>query len=328
MKLVITIDTEEDNWGIYSQFGATLKNIERIPELQALFDEFGAIPTYLITYPVATDPKAQSILNDIRRKGRCEIGAHCHPWNTPPFTEICSVKNSWLCNLPSVLQLNKVRALTKMIAETFGVRPYSFRAGRWGFSVTVGEHLAALGYKVDTSITPYLDWTRDHGPNFTQYSPLPFQLGVRNRIGEDFPVNVIEIPASIGYLQANANLSHKIYDFAKRPFPEFLRLPGILAKLGLVNKIWLTPELCNSVSMIRLAEVMMRRGLPIMNLSFHSTTLVAGLTPFVSTSADERKFLTGIKDFLRYAKDSGCEFHTLSTAADALTFPANDLAFE
>lgn len=318
MKLVITIDTEEDNWGIYSPSGATVKNIERIPDLQVLFDEVGATPTYLVTYPVATDPRAQCILDEIHRKGRCEIGAHCHPWNTPPFAESCSAKNSWLCNLPSSLQLEKVQVLTEVITEMFGVRPYSFRAGRWGFSETLGDHLAILGYKVDTSITPHLDWTKDHGPNFTDFSAVPFRLGTGNHVGDVFPVDVIEVPASIGYLQSNTNLCHKVLDFAKQPFAESLRFPGILAKLGIVNRIWLTPELCDCTSMIRLAEVMVRRGLPIMNLSFHSTTLVAGLTPFVSTSAEERKFLRRIKDFLRYAKDSGYVFHTLSTAAHAL----------
>jgi len=318
MKLVITIDTEEDNWGIYSPSGATLKNIERIPDLQSLFDEFGASPTYLITYPVATDPKAQFILDDIHRKGRCEIGAHCHPWNTPPFSETCSEKNSWLCNLPSSLQLEKIQVLTEEIAESFGVRPYSFRAGRWGFSETLGEHLAILGYKVDTSITPCLDWTSDHGPNFTEYSSVPFRLGPRKPVGEASLVSLVEIPASISYLQANAQLCQKVLSFAKRPFPQFFRLPGVLAKLGLVNRIWLTPEFCDSTSMIRLAEAMRSHGVPIMNLSFHSTTLIAGLTPFVSTSSDEKTFLMRIREFLRYAKESGCEFHTLSTAAHAI----------
>lgn len=40
MKLVVTIDTEEDTWGKYLPDGYTLENIRRIPALQDLFDEF------------------------------------------------------------------------------------------------------------------------------------------------------------------------------------------------------------------------------------------------------------------------------------------------
>ena len=65
MKLIITIDTEEDNWGDYSRKDFTLKNIERIPALQQLFDDFNVRPTYLINYPVAADKMAISIFKKI-----------------------------------------------------------------------------------------------------------------------------------------------------------------------------------------------------------------------------------------------------------------------
>jgi len=61
MKLVVTIDTEEDNWGDYSPNGYTLENITYIPELQDLFDEYRVLPTYLVTYSVATDPQSSTI---------------------------------------------------------------------------------------------------------------------------------------------------------------------------------------------------------------------------------------------------------------------------
>lgn len=83
MKLIITIDTEEDNWSRYSATDNPVENIERIVPLQQLFDEFGVRPTYLVDYPVATNPKSVSVFKRILEEGKYEIGMHCHPWNTP-----------------------------------------------------------------------------------------------------------------------------------------------------------------------------------------------------------------------------------------------------
>ncbi|MGH7411514.1 MAG: polysaccharide deacetylase family protein, partial [Candidatus Methylomirabilis sp.] len=134
MKLVVTIDTEEDNWGNFAASRSSLGNIERIPALQELFDHFAVTPTYLITYPVATDERAVSVLRAILQRGRCEIGAHCHPWNTPPLEEQASGPNSMLCNLPGDLQYAKMKSLHETIRRHFGVAPLSFRSGRFGYN--------------------------------------------------------------------------------------------------------------------------------------------------------------------------------------------------
>ena len=64
-KLVVTIDTEEDSWNPYSAEENTVKNVERIIPLQKLFDEYGVTPTYMVTYPVATNPRSVAILKRI-----------------------------------------------------------------------------------------------------------------------------------------------------------------------------------------------------------------------------------------------------------------------
>ena len=111
MYLIVTIDTEEDNWGEYYLPEYSLRNIEEIPKLQDLFNEFNVKPTYLITYPVATNERAVFILKRILDEGKCEIGNHCHPWNTPPFEEERNKFNSMLCNLPMELQYKKIKVL-------------------------------------------------------------------------------------------------------------------------------------------------------------------------------------------------------------------------
>lgn len=307
MKLIITVDTEEDNWDFYSSSGQTLDNIERIPQLQELFDEFSAKPTYLITYPVATDDRSVAILRPILDSRRCEIGAHCHPWNTPPIEEDRSIKNSMLCNLPLDLQYRKLQCLDETIQNNFGVKPVSFRAGRWGYNHNVAVNLCRLGYKVDTSITPYTNWTREHGPNFSHVSPQPYSF-----LSPESRGPLMEIPATIGYLQSNFSLCAAILKALGSGPVRYLKLAGLLNHLRLISKVWLSPEVSDGKGMIQLAQQMARNHYGVINMFFHSPSLKAGLSPFVRSVSDEKKFRLRIKEFLSYARDTNIKPVTLS----------------
>src|SRR5204862_4558050 len=127
-------DTAEDDWGDYRTSGQRVENARRIPRLQRLFEEFDVVPTYLVTYSVATDAAARSILKSIADAGGCEIGAHCHPWNTPPVVGArVPERDSMLCNLPIDVQMAKMRCLHETMLRAFDRTPTSFRCGRWGF---------------------------------------------------------------------------------------------------------------------------------------------------------------------------------------------------
>ena len=158
MKLVVTVDVEEDQWGIVPHCHATARNVYRLPTLQKLLNEFGIVPTYLLTYPVVRDPHAVGILREIFDAGECEIGTHCHPWNTPPYEEPLNKQNSMLCNLPATLQFEKLQRLHEAIQNNFETAPVAFRSGRWGFDAEVARNIVRLGYRIDTSMTPYTSW--------------------------------------------------------------------------------------------------------------------------------------------------------------------------
>jgi hypothetical protein len=110
MYLAITIDVEEDNWSSYDS-SPVLSNIPKLLELQKLFDSYDVKPTYLVTYPVVSDRNSVSILRKILEDGGCEIGAHLHPWNTPPHEEEKTVENTMLYNLEKNLQYRKMESL-------------------------------------------------------------------------------------------------------------------------------------------------------------------------------------------------------------------------
>ena len=305
MKLVITIDTEEDNWGKFISTGQTLENIKNIPRLQELFDDLNVKPTYLITYPVATDDKSIALLRDIEKTGRCEIGTHCHPWNTPPFEEELSEKNSMLCNLTSDQQFKKLDVLHNTIIRNFDVTPVSFRSGRWGYDPVVAHNLLRLGYKVDTSITSYVNWQNYFGPDFSDVPPHAYRSG--NEGERSFGDGLLELPATIAYLQQNFERCNRLFKILGRKPLSRLRLIGILDRLNLLNKVWLSPEMSEAGEMIRLVRCLMKKKYQTINMFFHSTTLKAGLNDYVRSLDDERRFLMRIKEFLTFTRDEGIE---------------------
>ena len=314
MNLIVTIDTEEDTWGCFQPDGHTVENVERILELQDLFDQFQVKPTYLVTYPVVMNDRSASILKGILEKSKCEIGAHCHPWNTPPFEEATDERNSMLCNLPGELQYKKISVLHDAIRRRFGVTPISFRSGRWGYGPEVAKSILELGYKVDSSITPYVDWSQDHGPDFSTISPCPYKFSCEDIFGHTPDGPLVEIPATIGYLQPNFALCNRILRMStKRPLSR-LWLHKILCKLNLLNRVWLSPEVADAKVMIQLARRMIANDYKLINLFFHSPALMQGLTPFVKSRADEIRFLGHIREFLVFARESGLLSITLSEA--------------
>jgi len=314
MILVITIDVEEDNWGGYECNSFTLENVKKIPSLQRLFDEYDVIPTYLVTYPVATSKESVYILKEILRQGKCEIGMHCHPWSTPPFDEDKSVHNSMLCNLSSELQRKKLSVLHDAIEKNLGVAAKSFRAGRWGYNGTVSSVIKDLGYTVDTSITPFTDWSEYHGPDYSLLSPEPYRFESPEIFERHHNGSMIEIPASIGYLQSNYELCASVDRALKSNFGKYLRLKGVLNKMYLLNKIWLSPETSDAYQMIKLTKVFIRKKYKIINMFFHSTSLQAGLTSYVKSKEDEIRYFNRMREYFKFTSKVGIKSVRLSDA--------------
>ncbi len=310
-SLVVTIDVEEDDWSDYRAEGATVENLKKIPELQNLFDELGVKPTYLITYPVATDPWGVELLSAYLSEGKCEIGMHCHPWNTPPFEEPLNKRNSMLCHLPEPLQYRKLKTLHETICSNLGVVPSSFRAGRWGFSEGVARSIRRLGYRIDTSVSPFVNWNVYGGPDFTDFKFAPYRFEPDDITEEVEDGALLQVPATVGFLQSNFQRARRLMAISEARLSKALHLKGILWRLELLNKVWLSPELSDSGEMIRLGELMGRKS-SCLNMSFHSSSLLAGLTPFVSSKSEESAFLLKIRKFLEFATDAGIEPMTLT----------------
>ena len=317
MKLIVTVDTEEDNWGHVRASHYGVENIGALPDFQKLCDELGVKPTYLVTYPVVTDATAAVILRALLQGGNCEVGAQCHPWNTPPFEEPESKRNTMLSNLSQDLQHKKMAVLRDAIERHLKISAVSFRSGRWGYSHSVATNLAKLGFKVDSSITPFTDWASDGGPNFSTVEPRAFRFSPDDIFHESPDGELMEIPVTIGYvgwLSFDMRWSNAIQRIVQRkPFAR-ARVAGILSKANLLRKVWLSPEISDAAEMIRLARHLQSRGYRFLNLTFHSPSLRAGLTPFVRKQQVEQRFWEKLRRFFTFARDSGIEAVKLSDA--------------
>lgn len=316
MKLIITIDTEEDNWANYSATINPVENIEELVPLQRLFDDYGVKPTYLITYPVATNPKSVEILRRIIEEEKCEIGMHCHPWNTPPFNGKAdiSARDTMLCNLPINMVEQKLSVLHATINNNFGVEPVSFRAGRWGFGSNAARAIKKLGYKVDSSVTPYTTWAEYYGVDYRHMSPRPYRFSPGNIFKAVDRGELLQMPATIGFLQRNYEICNRILNFVDASKYNVFRLSAILAKLKLVNKVALSPEIATGDAMVSLAERMKALGYEYLNLFFHSTSLRSGMSPFNRNHSESKMLIKNLSIFLKYAKFTDMESITLKDA--------------
>jgi hypothetical protein len=314
--LFITIDTEEDLWGEYRSEKNPVMNVAQLPGLQQLFDQYGAIPTYLVNWAVVSDDAACSTVRHIANQGRCEIGMHCHPWNTPPFKEKVGAYNSMLCNLSPELVRDKLSNLHALISSRLATRSVTFRAGRWGFSEDIARSIVELGYTVDTSVSPTVNWSQDHGPDFTGALVRPYRLDPSDIYGEKPDGDLLEVPPTIGFWQKNHFRQLARQERLSKGLSKQLHVLGILDRMHLLNNRWLSPEQSPGSDMIKLAKSTVREGIDVLNMFFHSNSLLPGATPFARDVAERDRLLDRIRVFLAFAVENGYKFAPLSRAAN------------
>jgi hypothetical protein len=311
-KLIVTIDTEEDNWGEYSQYNYNVSNIEQLNYLQDIFNFFGFKPTYLVNYPVLKNDSSAKIMHDLYIDGKCEIGMHCHPWNTPPIQDKTNcMKYSMLCNLNYEIQYNKLKTIYDIIFKNYSIKPKSFRAGRFGFGLNTAKALEKLHITHDTSVTPYTNWKVNTGPDFSDFDLSTFRFDSKTGWYPQSKGSLLEVPVTIGFLQKNFDVCNKILKYLEVSVLKKIKVIGFLNKANLLNKAWLSPELSDAETMIKLTKRVFENGYPYLNMMFHSTSLRHGLSPFVKSKQDEVIFFNRIKTFLQYIKNMNYESATL-----------------
>jgi len=296
MELIVTVDTEADNqWDVTAP--QTVANLEAVPRFQRLCEAHGFPPTYLCTYEVVTSGRFAETIGSPATEGRAEVGAHLHPWSTPPFVDEWDASGTarpYPSELPRALLADKLAVLTTAVEAGAGARPTSYRAGRWGFSAPQISALRSLGYEVDCSVTPGVSWggdrgLREGGPDFTAAQVAPYELA-RDDVCCIGDSGLVEVPVTI----VHTNALMRACGSLRRSYQRHRRaLPWRVAnRLLQVAPQWLRPDPhMTSERLITVTETAHTLELPVLELMLHSSELLPAASPSNPTAeAVERAF--------------------------------------
>jgi hypothetical protein len=219
--------------------------------------------------------------------------------------------NSYPGNLPKALEREKLAILAGKIEESFGAWPTIYKAGRYGIGPHSHEILEDLGFEIDISASPPMDFTSDGGPDFSRDRPMPYRFGRRR--------DLWCLPNTGGFVGYLARFGPPLHSWLDRPALRRARLPGIAARLGALERMRLSPEGFTLGEMKRLTRWLLARGHRIFVLSLHSPSLEPGHTPYVRNGADLEAFLDRLRCFLDFFRQElGGDFTTPHAVKAAL----------
>lgn len=296
LQLLVTVDVEEEfDWSKpFSSENRSTESMKQFHLAHDIISAHGFKPSYLIDYPILEDPFAVSLFKKWLKAGQCEIGAQLHPWVTPPYEEEVNRYNSFAGNLPFNLEYRKLQNLRDRIYQEFGVYPKYYKAGRYGFGKNTAKILKSLGFEVDLSFVPHTSFAFEGGPDYREVPDYAFWL--------DEHKTLKEIPLTKNFTGLLNSVGRYLYPIIDHPRLKKLRLPGIFARLGLLNRVNLSPEGSSLEECIDLVKTRLRKGQKIFVYSFHSSTLMIGGSPYVKNQEDLDAFLQHLDGFYAFFK--------------------------
>jgi len=311
--LCIVVDAEEEfHWGrpVSARNNATA-SVRHQKRAHDIFSSYDARPTYLVTYPIASDASASAVLREYLADGLCDIGAQLHPWVTPPFGGETDERQSFAGNLPAATEREKIRRLAGTVRDSFNLQPTAYKAGRYGLGPASAASLEEEGLLVDTSLIPRTSYADVGGPDFSSFDYGPFWFGSKRPL--------LELPVTRALIGLLARRLPSLYAMAERPGFRGMRAGGLLARGRLLERITLSPEGSDLAAMCRLSRTLLERGERILTLSYHSPSLEPGHTPYVRDQRDLVVFLDRLSGFLSFFTEQlGGEILTLRELHDRL----------
>ena len=322
MRIVVTVDTEADGQWEHGR-PLTTENVSWWAPFQELCERHEAPPTYLVTSEIAADERAVAFLAPLAGSGAAEVGAHLHPWTTPPFGDEPGLArndgaHTYPCHLDEPLLAAKLRALTGEIRDAFGAAPTAFRAGRFGLDATGARLLAELGYVVDSSVTPYVSWAGNPGrpgwgggPDFRGHTPYPFRVAGSGTPGlVELPVTILPTYA----LTRRCRVAREHWE--ARPSRAARRALHVWRR---PQPLWLRPRPEYGVDDLEaLLGEAERLHMPFAVFMFHSSELMPGASPYRPTPSSVDALVRLLDELFGLARRRGHSFVTLSDAGREL----------
>lgn len=319
MNFILTIDTEGDNQWDYGR-ELTVENVKFVPRFQELCDKYLIKPTYLVTSEICEDGLAKEVFTDYRLKSKAEIGAHLHSWTTPPFLDKTGYRlndpnHAYANELPYDLVSEKIKILTGQIEDSFGQRPYSFRSGRYGLNDDLVRILIDNDYLIDSSVTPYTDWSvhkglpgGSGGPDFISRRAYPYNYNFSGG-------TLLEIPITILPTTFPLNISSGLSNFYFRNVNNSLILRVFRKLFYRKQPLWLRPMPEMTIDLFReLLDETVKLKLPYLVMMFHSSELMPGCSIYRPDKDSVEQLYDILEQFFTLLQNKNIESVTLTQA--------------
>jgi hypothetical protein len=293
MKLIITVDTEADNqWEIPS--GLKLNNLQHIPRFHRLCNNFEFPVTYLVTHEVANSPYARELFLPYLRLKQCEIGAHLHAWSFNKEIDSLTYSHPYAFEYDYNTLHKMIKSLTISIENNLEVKPISYRSGRYGICSNQVKILKRIGYKIESSITPGINWSNaaTHPQaelDFRNFPKRVYNIDM-NDLQMDGDSGLYEVPISTFDLKTYKNKLKNIlgYKYTKVQFR--------------INKHISVKVLKSFV------DIALSQNATYIMLFLHSSELMPGGSPYFRNKDDIDNMYnkyTEILNYLRYKRVEG-----------------------
>lgn len=302
-SFIITIDTEAENQ--WNKDGAiATENAKYVPRFQELCEKYNFIPVWLTNYEMAMDDYFVSYMKPKAIDGKCEIGMHLHAWSTPPEYEIPNVTDErpYLIEYPVDIMEKKIKTMTFVIEDRFGIRPVSHRSGRWAMNEEYFRLLDKYGYMVDCSVTPGISWKTHLGKSGVPGSDYSKEINTANMTSS----GILEVPLSC----------KRMHMFIPDSIRRFRNVIGETKRLITGRTQWLRVD--NTVSSTgakRLAESLSNENSDYMMFMIHSSELMPGGNPTFQSKEDIEWLYTQLDELFGLIKKMGYEGRSLKDYA-------------
>lgn len=294
VRVVISVDVEEEGLfsGRYAPVAAGVTNVECLRRLEFVTREFGLPVTLLCTWPVLNDGSCCATLRRWQDELGAEVGAHLHPWNTPPLERMVNGDDKWTPSeqMPVELLNAKLAELVRSCREATGRAPVSFRMGRFDLGPKVRDLLLGHGLHVDSSLVP-ATWCAASPECFL--SPTdPYPL-LKDEAGR---TRLLEVPITlVPLLPILRDIAwHATGFLSPGSSARLLRQFQAVAAAGAIPAWYPLP------SMKLGTRLHLSRGGRVVNIFLHSSELMPGASGHVPDEAAVARLLSRLRAFIHW----------------------------
>lgn len=296
---IITIDTEGDN--IWKNHGSiTTENARFLPRFQELCEKYRFKPVYLTNYEMAMNDAFVDFARAAIACGRAEVGMHLHAWNSPPTHDLTGDDGRhkpYLIEYPEAVMREKIIFMTQLLEDILQKKILSHRAGRWVFNERYAIMLLELGYQVDCSITPRVDWrSLDRLPretvarNYSHFPDRAYFIDPEN-IARPGASRLLEVPVTTAYKHASwINGLSQVYAQLRGK----RRSPSVQ---------WLRPAGGNVAQMCQMAAHSLAAGSDYVQFMLHSSEFMPGGSPTFKDAAAIERLYRDLDEFFDWLKN-------------------------